>query len=431
MTKVKAPVEGVIHAIASKSYALRYMLCAALSKSPTTVTGLVTDQGQDIQDGLNILKALGCTLSHTPHETTITPPAALTPNIILDCGQSGALLRFLLPIMAALGTGATFIGTERLSQRPLADLRHTLLQGGVTLNDGLQTPDSPSDGAATSLHLTVVGRLAQTQYTLVGTTSSQYVSGMLLALPLVHPDQDKKLTVTGLSTSTGYIDMTLSVLRNFGIAVIQEGNTYTIPKNSCYTAPQRPVLLEGDWSNAACWMVAGAIAGDITVTGLRGDSLQRDKVIVSWLARMNARVTQTAQGIRVQRAPLEAISVDATHTPDLVPVFAIACACAKGTSRISGADRLVFKESNRLEAILESLKLMGIRASFTDALYIVGGHLHGASLPDYDDHRMVMMAALAALVSDGKVHMDAYSVAKSYIHFAEDYQIIGGTLNGF
>ena len=383
----RSHLSGSIPAIPSKSAAHRLYICAALANTPTVIT--CDGTSKDIEATKACLAAM----------------QAGQP--ILPCGESGSTLRFLLPVVAALGLEADFRMEGRLPQRPLAPLDEQLQAHGVTLTR--PQPDL--------LH--VSGRLTPGAFTLPGNVSSQYISGLLFALPLL--DGESTLTVTGAVESAPYIAMTLDALHQFGVRPELHNNVYTIAPTP-YVSPGIAAV-EGDWSNAAFWLCAGALSGPVTVTGLNPDSLQGDKAIFEILSRFGANTQQTDGSFTVSPGPLTAIDIDAAAIPDLVPVLSVAAAAAKGTTRIYNAGRLRLKESDRIQTVLAMLRSLGADAEETaDGLLIHGGKpLSGGTVDSANDHRIAMAAAVAGTLCPVTV-TGAEAVQKSYPKFWEDYE---------
>ena len=380
-------LSGVIPAIPSKSAAHRLYICAALADTPTDIA---------------------CDGTSKDIEATKACLAAMKQgNTILPCGESGSTLRFLLPVVAALGLEADFRMEGRLPQRPLVPLDAQLQAHGVTLTR--PQPDL--------LH--VSGRLTPGDFTLPGNVSSQYISGLLFALPLL--EGKSTLTVTGPVESAPYIAMTLDALNQFGVRPEIENNVYTVSPTS-YTSPGTAVV-EGDWSNAAFWLCAGALSGPVTVTGLNPDSLQGDKQIFERLSRFGANTQQTGSSFTVSPGPLTALDIDAAAIPDLVPVLSVVAAAAAGTTRVYNAGRLRLKESDRIRTVLDLLHSLGADAEETaDGLLIHGGKpLTGGTVDSANDHRIAMAAAVAGTLCPVTV-TGAEAVQKSYPKFWEDYE---------
>ncbi len=383
-----SPIRGTVSAIASKSMAHRLLICAALAEEPTEVVCQTTSR--DIEATRACLAAMK--VGKTP----------------LPCGESGSTLRFLLPVAAALGLDTGFFMEGRLPDRPLAPLDEQLTKHGARLQ---------KDGAT----LRISGKLQPGDYVLPGDVSSQYISGLLFALPLL--DGPSTLTVTGKIESAPYIEMTLDALRQFGIHITIEEQVYHIP--ACGYRSPGTVQVEGDWSNAAFWLCAGALTGPVTVTGLDPHSLQGDKAVLDILQRFGAKCRQEGDAFTVSPAPLRAIDIDAAAIPDLVPILSVMAAKAEGTTRIYNAGRLRLKESDRIETVCRLLNSIGGQAEETaDGLLISGGTpLSGGTVESFNDHRIAMAAAIAATVCQGPVTvLDAGAVSKSYPHFWEDLE---------
>jgi len=381
-------LSGSIPAIPSKSMAHRLFICAALADGETEVE---------------------CQGTSKDIESTRACLAAMQSGCKLPCGESGSTLRFLLPVAAALGLDAEFHMEGRLPQRPLHPLDEQLTAHGVTLTR--PQPDI----------LKISGKLAPGEYTLPGDVSSQYISGLLFALPLL--DAPSTLTVTGKIESAPYIEMTLDALRQFGVHVTIEENVFHIP--ACgYRSPGKAVV-EGDWSNAAFWLCAGALGKPVTVTGLDPNSLQGDKAIFDLLAAFGAETKQEGDTYTVSPAPLKALEIDAAAIPDLVPVLSVVAAAAAGTTRIYNAQRLRLKESDRIASVKAMLEALGASVEETaDGLLIHGGKpLSGGTVDSCNDHRIAMAAAVASVICQNPVTvLGAEAVEKSYPNFWRDFQ---------
>ena len=378
------PICGKIEAISSKSMAHRLMICAALAKEPTNVIYRTTNKDMEA--------------------TKACLAAVKAGEKPLRCGESGSTLRFLLPVVAALGLNTEFYMEGRLPDRPLAPLDAQLTAHGAALC---------KDGRT----LRVSGKLTAGDYILPGDVSSQYISGLLCALPLL--DAPSTLTVTGKVESAPYIAMTLDALKTFGIDVRIEGNVYHIPSKP-YVSPGN-VTVEGDWSNAAFWLCAGAISQKVTVTGLDANSLQGDKAILELLKDFGANCTEDT----VSPAPLHGIEIDASAVPDLVPILCVVAAKAEGETRIYNAARLRLKESDRIESVCNMLSALGADITPTeDGMIIHGGRaLTGGTVDSCNDHRIAMAAAVASAICSGPVTvLGAEAVEKSYPHFWEDFE---------
>ncbi len=409
---VRAPrFGGSVPAIASKSCAHRLLICAALADAPSQI--LCSTVSDDILATANCLNALGASISRTERGFSVTPldPAALPAQASLDAGESGSTLRFLLPVVSALGAPCEIQMHGRLPERPLSPLYEELTAHGAVLSPQGTNP------------LRCSGKLIGSRFTLPANVSSQFLSGVLLALPLLGGGE---LTTTSRVESAAYIDLTVDAMRLCGIDVRREGSVFHV--SGRYRAPA-VMTVEGDWSNAAVWLCAGAIGtGSVTVTDLNLSSAQGDRAVAELLRRFGARVECGDASVTVSPAPLRACAIDATNIPDLVPVLAVVACAAEGETRIYGAARLRIKESDRLRATCTVLGALGARISETeDGLLITGGSLAGGTVDAWNDHRIAMAAALAALrCADPVTITGAQAVRKSYPAFFADFAALGG-----
>lgn len=394
----------------SKSAAHRALIAAAFADTKTEL--VLRTSCEDIEATVRCLTALGTTVEQTETGLTVTPVARdrIVKNAVLDCGESGSTLRFLLPVCAALGADARFLRRGRLPKRPLSPLKEELEAHGLILWE-------EGDVLKTS------GRITNGDYRIAADVSSQYITGLLFALSLL--DHPSTLTMTGTVESAPYIDMTVEALNSFGAAPKKENHRFLI--TGSLKAPLRsPKKLtpEGDFSGAAFPLALGAIGSHaVTVTGLSIPSLQGDSEILSLLERFGAKVESTKESVTVSPAPLRGMDIDARQIPDLVPVLAVIATAAKGVTRITGAERLRLKESDRLAATTAFLSTLGGDIQETeDGLIIVGGKpLHGGRVDVCGDHRIAMSAAVASLLTDEAVVIEhAECVQKSYPDFFKE-----------
>ena len=311
-----------------------------------------------------------------------------------------------------LGRETTFRLHGRLPQRPLGPLWEALEAHGVRLS-------RPAPG-----ELLCAGRLENGRFLLPGDVSSQFFSGLLFALPLLSGPSELRAATP--PESAGYIAMTLAALRRFGIAAEPLPDGWAIPGGQRYRSPGA-VRAEGDWSNAAFWLAAGALSRPVTVTGLQAESGQGDRVILEYLRRFGAEVEQNADAVTVRPAPLRGCSLDVRSTPDLAPPLALLAACAAGTTRITGAARLRYKESDRLASIAAALRALGADVrDLPDGLEIAGGRLTDGMVDACGDHRIAMLAAIASARCDVRLR-GAECVEKSDPHF---WQTLAGLRSG-
>ena len=404
ITITPKPLAGTITPPPSKSQAHRALLAAALSGGVSLLSGLA--QSQDIAATLSCLRALGTGVEGAgPGSLRIhglghsIPQAGTFPTF--DCGESGSTLRFLIPVALVAAGGGRFTGRGRLLERPQGPYFALFDEKGVSYE---RTGD----------FFTVQGRLTPGTYALPGNVSSQFVTGLLYALPLLEGESE--LVLTTPLESRGYVDMTLDVLRKFGIQVEESDRGFRVPGNQTFQA--RDLTIEADWSQAAFWYAANFLDGEIDIQGLDHDSAQGDKRIALdyWTLARPGEVT-----------------LDVSQCPDLVPPLAAIAAGRYGVTHLINAARLRMKESDRLTAVADVLTALGADVSEEpDSLTIVGRDAlaGGVAVDSHNDHRIAMMAAVAALACEAPVTITgAECVAKSYPGFWEDYEKLGGALN--
>lgn len=406
MTVHPGRLSGSVPAIPSKSAAHRLLILAALAGEKTEIACPAVSK--DILATADCLRALGTDVARHSWGFSVTPGKA-PKGADLPCGESGSTLRFLLPVAAALGVEATFHLEGRLPQRPLAPLDGQLTARGVTLT-------RPTEDT-----LRCAGQLTPGDFTLPGNVSSQYVTGLLLALPLLSGAST--LTVTGQVESAPYIALTEEALSQFGALPEKTNWQYEISPRR-YQSPGK-ARVEGDWSNAAFFLAAGA-----SVTGLNEQSRQGDRAILELLQRFGATVREQEDTAAVSWDQLHGIDIDASAIPDLVPILAVLAAVAEGKTRIFNAQRLRLKESDRLTAVAALLQNLGGSVEVTaDGLLIEGTGLSGGRVESFSDHRIAMAAAVAGTLASQPVTIHgAGAVEKSYPGFFQDFQALGGIL---
>ncbi len=419
MAKIIRPssLKGCIAAPAAKAEAHRALLCAALANQPTQIQ--LNNFCDDIDATGKALSALGAELRLVQPGRYLVCPFSLQKSVPtipqIHCDDCGATLRFLLPVAAALGFSCRFTGSAGLAARPLTPLLQALEQHGARL-DGQRLPLTLSAS-------TLSGGL----YLLPGNISSQYISGLLLALPLLA--QDSEIVLSSPLQSASYVEITLAMLELFSIRILQTEQGYYIKGGQRYRSPGL-LQIAGDWSGAAFFLTAGAIGGDVTVTGLAENSTQGDREIVPLLRLMGAKLHRAPGLIRAEQAPLQAIEVDMADIPDLLPPLAMAAAAGEGTSLFYNAARLRYKESDRLDGVCALLNALGGQARQTrDTLAVTGNpRLKGGWAESRGDHRLAMAAAIAATLSTGEIKLTADGcVRKSYPNFWQDFSTLGGS----
>jgi len=405
-------LKGDVKILPSKSYVNRYLIASALADNPTEIVALT--QADDICRTANCLRALGAEIDYSDGLFTVQPIGKnLKRNAYLNCHENGTLLRFIVPIAAALKADSTIDGTERLRERPIADLIECLKTNRLT-----------TDG---KFPLKLDGGIHAGEFKIKGSISSQFISGLLLALPLLNGDS--KIIIEGELASVDYVNITLDVLQQFKITIHKTDYGFDVPGNQKYISP-RSIVAEGDWSNAAFFLCAGAINGDITVKGLNANSKQGDKEILNILKKCGTILQINGDDITAKQSDLQAFEIDAKHIPDLVPIVSVLAANASGKTTIKNIERLKDKESDRLTAVLNMLTILGIKAlSDVKDLIIHGGKLTGGTVDGANDHRIVMSATIAALKATSEITIsDSHAINKSYPDFFKEFTKLGGIM---
>lgn len=385
-------LNGTVTAPPSKSAAHRALICSFLAGGGS-VSPIINSK--DMQATTGVIDALK------------------RGDSTLNCIESGSTLRFMIPVAASLGKNVTFTGEGRLPERPVGEYLEILPKHNVKVE---------SNGF---LPLSISGKLTNGTYEAAGDVSSQYITGLLLALANV--DGDSAVILTTKLQSKPYVDMTVKVMADYGVDVKETEFGYLIHGNQQFK--KLDYTVEGDWSQAAFFLVAGAIGGNITVNGLDMNSTQGDKEIVNVIRNFSGNITVDDNEVRCFGGELKGTEIDASDIPDLVPIIAVLAAFAKGKTVIKGAERLRYKESDRIESVVQNLKLLGAQVQeTTDGMIINGGKkLNSAKLKGFNDHRIVMAFSVAGLYIDGTVEIDdAESINKSYPSFFEDYNRLGG-----
>ena len=420
-------LHGSVLVPSSKSMGHRMCICAGLSGNHCIVDNIAISK--DIEATNRCLTGLGVTVTEAAslhkgrtafqYNWDYTFPAE---PVTADCGESGSTLRFFIPLSALCNVSFTFEGHGKLVSRPLQPYYDIFDKQGLrycTVENG-------------HLPLTVAGRLKSGAYVLPGDVSSQFVSGLLFALPLL--DGDSTLEILPPLESASYIELTLSSLRTFGIDIKRKDLLhYDIPGSQIYCAPPGRVQVEGDWSQAAFWLVAGAVGSieGLCCKGLSETSLQGDKAILKVLRNMGADITVQDGTFTILPSRLHGCEIDAADCPDLVPVLSVAASVAEGTTHIIHAGRLRIKECDRLAAMHSELVKLGADITEEPEGLLIKGRpegLQGGAVADaWNDHRIAMSIAVATLACKEPVALTGgENVSKSYPEFWNDYAAMGG-----
>ena len=382
-------LRGTVAAIPSKSQAHRLLICAAFADRETRL--YCPDTNRDIEATADCLRALGAEITRNEGGYNVLPVQSRPATAVLPCYDRGSTLRFLLPVAGALGVDATFQMEGRLPQRPLSPLWEEMERMGCTLT------------RTTADAIRCQGKLQSGSYTISGSVSSQFITGLLLAFPLISGKS--QLEITGKLESAPYVTITLKAMEQFGVMV----RNFSVAGNQDFTSPGT-VTVEGDWSNGAFFLAAKALGNNVTVTGLRADSPQGDRAAAGLLPGLEKKLI-----------------IDAADIPDLVPILAVTAACKQGAV-FTNIGRLRLKESDRVASVIGMIEALGGQAQADDTtLTVYGTGLTGGTVDAKNDHRIAMSAAIAATkCSQQVIILGAQCVEKSYPHFFEEYRKLGG-----
>ncbi|MBE6221205.1 MAG: 3-phosphoshikimate 1-carboxyvinyltransferase [Rikenellaceae bacterium] len=405
-------VNGTITPPSSKSYAQRAIALALLSKGRTTLRNI--EFCKDTRSALACIEALGAKITYID-ERTISIDGGLNPiGNSLHVGESGLATRLFTPIASLNRSAICIQGEGTLLHRPMHMMIEPLRELGVKVKDG-----------GGYLPIEVEGPIHGGKIRVDGSVSSQFITGLLLALPMA--EEDTTLYVDS-AVSTPYIDMTIDTAQRFGVEIMHNEGDYSeffIEGRQEYTPTD--ISIEGDWSGASTMLVAGAIAGEVTVKNISTLSRQADTAICRALERAGAGIVIEHGSITVSKRPLKAFTFDATNCPDLFPALAALAAAAEGESTIIGTNRLMHKESDRAETIRREYEKLGISVDISEdnIMKIQGGKILPATVFSHNDHRIAMSLAVSALRCEGTVTIEnAECVEKSYPEFFEDLESI-------
>lgn len=407
-------LSGSVHVPPSKSLAHRAIICASLARGKSTISNI--EYSKDIQATIAAMKSLGTMIfEHEDYLEIDGTTTFLKNQCEINCFESGSTLRFMIPISLVCENSLHFIGEGRLGQRPLQVYYDIFDQQGISYLYRENVLD-----------LYIRGRMHGDTFEIPGDVSSQFLSGLLFALPLM--DEDSRIIITSPMQSIGYVDLTLQMLELYGIHVENHDyREFVIAGGQQYKPCDYRV--EADFSQAAFYLVANAFNNPVYLQDLNIDSYQGDKAVIDLLKQMGCQFQRDSQGDRMIPSDLHGITIDGSQCPDIIPVMALACALSQGTSYIQNIERLRIKECDRLQATVEVINQLGGQAKeFEDAMEIQGvPYLKGGKVSSYHDHRMAMMEAIASTVCQEDVIIDdEQCVSKSYPGFWDDFKQLGG-----
>jgi len=402
---------GFVDIPPSKSESHRAIICASLAKGTSHISNII--YSDDVLATINSMEHLGVTFEKHKDSLTIHAPGQvkLTDDSYIDAYESGSTLRFLIPIFSLTKEKVIFTGKRSLLKRPLSIYETLFKEKGLSYQKKEET-------------IMIEGVLPSGIYSVPGNVSSQFISGLLFALPLVKGDS--KIILTSPLESKQYVDMTIHTLNHFGVVITQTDDGYFIKGNQHYEKAN--IIVEGDYSQAAVFAVIAMISDNITCMNLSLESLQPDKAILSFLTQMNGVWKENKNNIAFVKSKTDGIVLDVSQSPDIAPILALLGSLSEGETKIVNAKRLVIKESNRLLSTYETLKKLGVNIELSeDSLTILGTTiLKGGVFDSYNDHRIVMMISAASTRCDSPVLIEnAEAINKSYPTFFDDLRNLG------
>lgn len=409
-------IKGKMKSIPSKSLLHRAIILSGIAKDREIILEQVNTTSEDIEATLTCIEKLGAKTKVEGDSIRITSLGNIKKSKVeLHCKESGTTLRLLLPLVSTFSKEATVDCSEGLRKRPIRELIETLEESGLYFKEK-------------GFPINISGNVTTDFFKISGDISSQYVSGLLLLSSLL--DQRSSIYLTTKLESRAYVNITIKVLRDFGIIVneLEEG-VFEIYGGRDKILPPKEYQIEGDWSNAAFFLVGGCLGDSIKMSGLNLESSQGDKKIVQILKKAGAILTCSDDFISSNRSHLNSFEVDFSETPDLFPILSVVAALSKGQSILKGGERLKLKESNRIESTFQMLKSLGADVKKRDDGLIIQGKeiLDGGIVNSFNDHRIVMSATMASIKCKEPVSIvNAGAVKKSYPNFFDDFKKVGG-----
>lgn len=414
--KNNCKLAGKVNTPSSKSIGHRALICAALAEGKSVIRNI--NLSKDIKATAGVLEALGATIDIGEKEIHVKGTNKVKYSASeLFCNESGSTLRFLIPVALLQEETATFTGRGKLVERPLTPFYNIMKEQGIYYknNNGM-------------LPLEVKGLLKPGDFHIEGNVSSQFISGLMFALPLLNGDSN--IIVTGKLESRPYVDLTIDVLKDFGVNIDNYNyEKFSIRGGQKYSA--KDYIVEGDYSQAAFFLAAGLLKGQVQCTNLKKDSLQGDKEFINIARRMGGNIIEDDQGAKAIESKLRSTNIDASQVPDLVPILAVLASVSQGQTIIYNASRLRIKECDRLHAVTTELNALGANVIEKEDSLIINGveRLKGGKVKSWNDHRIAMSMTIASLVCENPVIIEDYmAIEKSYPNFYEDFKSLGGKI---
>ena len=412
VTVKPSKLKGTVGGISSKSYLHRLLLCAALSEGSTEIT--FNTMSKDISATISAVSAFGKKVEDINGKLVVSD-GELCDSI--NVNESGSTFRFILPLLSAVCKNRVveISGSSYLASRPISPLYEELINNGAVISKKGIFP------------MTVSGELHSGKYVLPGNISSQFVSGLLLALPMVSGDSE--IHIEGELQSKPYVDITIECMNLFGIEIKETNYGYSVKGGQKYISPKE-IICENDYSNAAFFLAAGALSDSyVGVENLNFNTCQGDSAVLWILEKFGAEKQIQDKIISFKRKELNSVEIDATDIPDLVPILSLVASVSKGMTKIYGAKRLRYKESDRLKSVSTVLNTLGADITETEDGLLIRGvpKLKGGRVDSFNDHRIAMTAVIASCVSESDIIIENFeAVTKSYPDFLDDFAKVGG-----
>ncbi len=408
-------IGGTLQVPPSKSDSHRALIAAALSQSHCTVSNILFSK--DIEATLHAIQSFGVGFERTEKSVLFEPSDIKTPSNAVACNESGSTLRFMIPWSFLVSGDVTYTGENHLKKRPLDDYERLFKAKAI---------EYAYDG---ELPMRVTGKAVSGEMVLFGNVSSQYYSGLFFVLPLMSADSE--ILVDGQLESKGYVDLTLATLARHGIKIENmDYKRFVIPGNQHYLSVDHCV--EGDYSNAAFWIVAGQISKEIRLTGLNPNSLQRDKQVIDVVKQMGGRLVWEGDTLVSSPSKTRGTVIDASEIPDIIPILCVLAALSEGTTTVVNGARLRIKESDRIKSTVSELSKLGAHITETHDGMVIEGltSLEGGVVNSWNDHRIAMAMTIASTRCILPVTIEnPMAVTKSYPHFYQDFSLLGGDIH--
>lgn len=408
---------GEVKAIPSKSALHRALIVSSISQKQNIKLSNVDMISDDVLATINCLKALGAKIETESNNIYVRSIENISDETYVDCKESGTTLRLLLPLLSMFSKSTIVDCKESLRDRPIIELIKTLKNSGVCFESEI-------------FPIKVSGNTTGTLFKIKGDISSQYISGLLLLSALM--EQETTIFLTTPLESRNYVDMTIDILKDFGITVKEKENSFVVFGGRKLIKSPNKYVVEGDWSNAAFFIAAGCLGRDLKINGLNFDSIQGDKKIIDILKKIGGNLELSRDCVVASKSNLISFNLDFSDIPDLFPILSVVAALSRGTSILSGGKRLKYKESNRIDSTFKMLKSLGAEVEEIDSgLKITGQeYLNGGIVNSFNDHRIVMAATIASIRCKKTVSViNAEAVNKSYPRFIQDFEKVGGNVN--